>query len=135
MACRTIDWQLRNSTRPSEWILQTVLLAYNDYLFTGDATLISKFTDELYAHTLLSSVSPKTRLVFTTLTEQTLDLLKSINRTDIIRDIVEWPHSGANPNQYPRGREDDNYDYTDYNTVVNACSILLTNDNRDCIIL
>ncbi len=117
---RTIDRLLRIPNWCTEWILQTILLAYYDYLFYGDETTIAKYVDELDSHMLMQFVDKKTGLVSTRTIEQTENLLKSINRSEVIEDIVDWPHSGVSSYSSPRGGEDDNFDFTDYNSVVNA---------------
>lgn len=117
-ARRTIDWLLHNPTWPTEWIMQTVLMAYYDYLYSGDNTLISKYADKLYHHTLMAFVNSETGLVTTKDIEQTQVMLAGINRGSEIRDIVDWPHSD-DPDATDGG-EDDGFVYTDYNAVVNA---------------
>lgn len=117
---RTIEYLLLNPTWPTEWIMQTVLMAWNDFLFSGDDYIISNYTDLLYNHTLKVFVDPKNGFVSTTALEQTVDKLSSINRTNILRDIVDWPHSDEDPTFAPQGGEDDGFIYSDYNTVVNA---------------
>lgn len=117
---RTIDRLLRIPNWCTEWILQTILLAYYDYLFYGDTTTIARFTEELDSHMLMQFVDKKIGLVSTRTIEQTEDLLKTINRNEAIEDIVDWPHSGASSYSSPRGGEDDNFEFTDYNSVVNA---------------
>ena len=113
---RTVDRLLRIPNGYCEWIMQTILLAYNDYLYSGDKTLISKFVEQLRPHIMISFVKPETGLVTSRALEQTTELLASINRSIKIEDIVDWPHMGSVSNV----GEDDNFEYTDYNTVVNA---------------
>lgn len=113
---RTVDRLLRIPNGYCEWIMQTILCAYYDYWYSGDKKLITKFVEELRAHTMQSFVHPVTGLVSSTAVEQTEQLLASINRTKKIEDIVDWPHVGT----VSTGGEDDHFEYTDYNTVVNA---------------
>lgn len=120
MARRTIDRLLRIPNGQTEWIMQTIMIAWNDYLYSGDMQFLSDYVDRLYPHTLMSFVDPKTKLVSVSVVEQTDELLRAIGRNEKIEDIVDWPHSGASSYQSPRGGEDDNFEYTDYNTVVNA---------------
>ncbi len=120
IARRTIDRLLRIPNGQTEWIMQTIMVAWNVFLYSGDIKILSDYVDRLYPHTLMSFVDPETKLVSVSVVEQTDELLRTIGRSDKIEDIVDWPHSGTSSYQSPRGGEDDNFEYTDYNTVVNA---------------
>lgn len=116
---RTIEYLLDHPTWPTEWILQMVMMAWNDYLFTGDKGLLESRHDILRAHCLESLVEAN-GLISTTIKEQDAEFLSSINRKEKIRDIVDWPHSGSLGLAPGYGGEDDHFVYTDYNAVVNA---------------
>ena len=118
LARRTMEFLLRQPTWPTEWILHEVLIAWNDYMFTGDPRALAVHWDILRAHGLEALVQ-ENGFVSTT-KGQSAEFLKSINRSEAIRDIVDWPHSGILGLQAGQGGEDDGYVYTDYNTVVNA---------------
>lgn len=118
MARRTFEWLMRHPTWPTEWIMQTVLIAWNDYLWTGSTDLISRYADVLKARTLTALVDPDTLLV-TTVRGQTPEFLRSIHRKSKIKDIVDWPHSKKGKRGFQKG-EDDAFVYTNYNAVVNA---------------
>lgn len=122
----TLTFLLFNPAWPTEWHLHTVLMAYADYLYTGDTEFIETYYDDLKAKTLLALaredglISTKTGLV-------TDDFLKSIHyEGDSFRDIVDWPPSWeVDPEKadYPGQRtpgERDGYVFTPINTVVNA---------------
>lgn len=115
MARRTSEYLLEHPTWPTEWILQALIIAWNDYLYTGDVRSIEANYDILKARTLLS-LKRENGLISTT-----DDMVKSeafrnsIRFGGNIRDIVDWPRCG----DWPHG-EDDHYHLTDYNTVVNA---------------
>ena len=121
LARRTLEYLLDYPTWPTEWILQSVLIAWNDYLFTGDARALESQYDILRAHCMESRIQPN-GLLSSTLTPQDGIFLKSIRREDKIRDIVDWPHSGSLGLAPGTGGEDDGFVYTDYNAVVNAYS-------------
>ena len=110
MSRRTLDWLMRNPTWPTEWHLQMPLLAWHDYLWTGDDSFLREHADRLMARTLLALRNAETGLVTTTLSEQTTDFLKSIGRSEKIKDIVDWPLK----------TEGDGFEMKDYNVVVNA---------------
>lgn len=116
---RTLEYLLDYPTWPTEWILQSVLIAWNDYMFTGDARLLESQYDILRAHCMESLIQDN-GLMSTTLDPQEGSFLQSIRRKDKIRDIVDWPHSGSLGLAPGYGGEDDGFVYSDYNAVVNA---------------
>lgn len=105
---RTLEWLLEKPTWPTEWILYTVEMAWNDYLWTGDDRALKANYDLLKAHGL-DALRQSNGLV-STRKGQSQEFLESIRR-GTITDIVDWPHNGI---------EDDGFVYTDYNAVVNA---------------
>ncbi|MBR4756679.1 MAG: alpha-L-rhamnosidase [Bacteroidales bacterium] len=119
LARRTLEYLLDYPTWPTEWILQSVLIAWNDYLYTGDLRLFEQSYDILKAHCMESLIRPN-GLMSTTLGGQDEAFLASIRRNASIRDIVDWPHSGNLGLKAGEGGEDDGFVYTDYNAVVNA---------------
>ncbi|MBP5505572.1 MAG: alpha-L-rhamnosidase [Bacteroidales bacterium] len=106
---RTLEWLLEKPTWPTEWILYTVEIAWNDYLWTGDSRALKANYDILKAHSL--DALRKANGLISTKQGQTPEFLASINRTGAITDIVDWPHNKI---------EDDGFVYTDFNAVVNA---------------
>ena len=116
---RTVEYLLDYPTWPAEWILQSVLMAWNDFLFTGDQRLLEQQYDILKAHCMESLIQGN-GLMSTTLGSQNETFLESIRRKEKIRDIVDWPHSGSLGLAPGYGGEDDGFVYSDYNAVVNA---------------
>ncbi len=115
MARRTSEYLLEHPTWPTEWILQALIIAWNDYLYTGDKRSIVANYDILKARTLLS-LKRENGLISTTDDKVKSQAFRnSIRFGGNIRDIVDWPRCG----DWPHG-EDDHYHLTDYNTVVNA---------------
>ena len=115
MGRRTSEYLLEHPTWPTEWILQALIIAWNDYLYTGDSRSIEANYDILKARTL-QSLRRDNGLISTTDDRVKSDEFKSsIRFYGNMRDIVDWPRCG----DWPHG-EDDNYHLTDYNTVVNA---------------
>lgn len=119
VARRTFAYLIDHPTWPTEWCLQMVLIAWYDYLYTGNTALISQYADDLRAHTLLALRDSTTGLI-TTRSGQHGAMLRAIHRDAPLRDIVDWPHSGTLGLAAGQGGEDDGYVYTDFNTVVNA---------------
>lgn len=118
MARRSHEYLLRHATWPTEWILQSVLMAYNDYLYTGDIRSAQFYYDDLKAKLLLP-LRENNHLISTKTGKQNSELMKAVHyRGDSLRDIVDWPHTGAF-GMVGNG-ETDGFVFTDYNTVVNA---------------
>lgn len=119
MARRTIEYLIEHPTWPTEWILQTVQMAWYDYLYTGDSRLIAAHYDQLKAKSLLS-LAGDDGLISTRNKEQTSDILASIYRKEKIEDIVDWPHKGLAGNENASSGETDGFVFEDLNAVVNA---------------
>lgn len=117
---RSLQHLLDHPTWPTEWILQTVLMAWHDYMYTGDTRVLASQYDLLGRHTLLQ-LRDANGLISTRTKEQDDDFLRSINRKESIRDIVDWPQGKGSfglPDSNPG--EADYFDFRDYNTVINA---------------
>jgi alpha-L-rhamnosidase len=93
-------------TWPTEWIMYSVLLAWNDYQYTGDTVSLKKFYLDLQAKTLQALARPD-GLISTQRVPP--EVLRAIHFNGTLRDIVDWP----------AGERDGN-DMKPINTVVNA---------------
>ena len=120
------EYLLYHPTWPTEWILQSPLMAWQDYLYTGHDDSLAKYYDDLQAKTL-ASLARADGLISTADLSPTLQkslpdyhaspdsaeraakVLASIHFTGALNDIVDWPKG-----------ERDNYEFTAVNTVVNA---------------
>ena len=114
MAERTLDYLIYHPTWPTEWSLQNILIAWNDYLYSGDRRLAGKLYTQLKAKSL-TALARQDGLISTRTGKQTPDFEKSIHFTQFnadlkLKDIVDWPQPG----------ETDGFVFTDYNAVVNA---------------
>jgi alpha-L-rhamnosidase len=124
LARRTNEYFIENPTWPTEWILSTILLFYNDYMYTGNPEPLIKNYEALKAKTLIgleredgliSSKSEK-------LTDEFMGSLGFRDRKQRIRDIVDWPPAQKDTGwklSTPEG-ERDGYDMVPVNTVVNS---------------
>ncbi|OHB66443.1 MAG: hypothetical protein A2Y77_03870 [Planctomycetes bacterium RBG_13_62_9] len=118
MARYTHEYLITHATWPTEWILHSVLMAWADYLYTGDTDSIDHYYEDLKAKTLMSLartdglISTQTGLV-------TNDVLKSIHLREKPRDIVDWPHGNILGLTGGYGETDD-FEFKPINTVVNA---------------
>jgi alpha-L-rhamnosidase len=125
MTKRTLDYLIYHPTWPTEWSLQNVLIAWNDYLYSGDLRQVKKLYPELKAK-LLTSLAREDGLISTRTGKQTLEFLNSIhyktfNANQGLKDIVDWPPAGGiGGGQSGVMGETDGFVFTDYNAVVNA---------------
>lgn len=120
MARRSHEYLLEYPTWPTEWILQAVLIAWYDYLYTGDNRSLQANYDILKARTLMA-LREKNGLISTTTGLQTPEFQSSIRfEKEKIRDIVDWPHTGILGLNKQEGGEADGFVFTDYNAVTNA---------------
>lgn len=119
MARRSFEYLLEHPTWPAEWILQGVIIAWHDYLYTGDSRSLKANYDILKERTLMK-LREKNGLISTTTGLQTPEFLTSIRSKEKIRDIVDWPHTGILGLNKQEGGETDGFVFTDYNAVTNA---------------
>jgi len=124
LARRTNEYFLKHPTWPTEWILHTVLLFYNDYMYTGDLDVLEKYYDVLKIRTLME-LERDDGLISSRSAKMNNELILKLgfkNPETRIRDIVDWP-----PAQKDTGwklataeGERDGYEMVEINTVVNS---------------
>ena len=120
MARRTVDHLMANPTWPTEWILESVLLCWQDYMYTGDKYLIGKWYDLIKNRTLLS-LKQDNGLISTRVKPLDKEFYGTIGfRGRNMRDIVDWPQKGAAGLEKESAGEADGFVLTDYNAAVNA---------------
>ncbi len=118
MARYTHEYLITHPTWPTEWILHSVLMAWADYLYTGDIESVAHHYDDLKAKTLMplarddGLISTQTGLV-------TDAVRRSIHFNGQLRDIVDWPHGNILGLKGGYGETDD-FEFKPINTVVNA---------------
>jgi hypothetical protein len=124
MAKRSLDYLIYHATWPTEWSLQNLLVAWNDYLYSGDIRTVQLLYPQLKPKLLLALARPD-GLISTRTGKQDSSFTKSIhfstfNGEKVLKDIVDWPQKGGFglPPSYPG--ETDGFVFTDYNAVVNA---------------
>lgn len=107
-----------HATWPTEWISHTLMMAWADYLHTGNKDVINELYDELKPKTLTALTTEK-GLISTRTGLQNKDFFSSIHfNGKELRDIVDWPHGSMSSTL--KGGETDSFDFQDYNSVVNA---------------
>ncbi len=134
----TINFLLDHASWPTEWQMHVVLMAWEYYMHTGDASLFAQRYDDLKRKTLID-LTDDNHLISTRTGKKTESFLRSLNfpgRVAQFRDIVDWPRGpapGKEPahNQSPLpGGETDGFVFNDYNAVVNAfhyrCLVLMS---------
>jgi len=122
MARRTNEYFIDHPTWPTEWILQTVLMFYNDLMFTGNSESVIQFYKALHHKTLIDIARPDGLISSKNVTDEIMTKLGFTNAKERIRDIVDWPPSQKDTGWQlatPEG-ERDGYDMAEINTVVNA---------------
>lgn len=126
MARRSMAYVIYHPTWPTEWSLQNVMLAWNDYMYTGDDSFLRKYYSELQKKILIP-LAGTNGLISTRTGKQTPDFLESIHfpksfdDKQMLRDNVDWPHSSnytGSEKQYDG--ETDGFVYNAYNSVINA---------------
>jgi len=120
LARHTAEYLIKNPTWPTEWPLQSIWLAWNDYLFTGNMEFLRKYYSDLRAKTLLP-LGDESGLISTRTGKQDKALFAALHfKGPELRDIVDWPQSGAAGVGKSEPGETDGYVFTNINTVVNA---------------
>jgi alpha-L-rhamnosidase len=104
----THEYLISHPTWPTEWIMFSVLMAWEDYQYTGDATSLKAFYPDLKAKTL-RALERADGLISTTQPAVPNAVKSAIHFTGTLKDIVDWPEG-----------ERDGYDMRPVNTVVNA---------------
>ncbi|MFA6109561.1 MAG: alpha-L-rhamnosidase C-terminal domain-containing protein [Candidatus Latescibacterota bacterium] len=114
LARHTHEYLLRRPTWPTEWQLCSVLIAWNDYLYTGDPDSLTRCWDDLRAKSLLA-LAREDGLI--SAARATPEVLASLHLEGELKDIIDWP-----PGSFTEGGtgERDGYELVPCNTVVNA---------------
>ena len=118
MARYTHEYLMLHPTWPTEWILHSVLMAWADYMYTGNTESIEYFYEDLKAKTLLP-LAREDGLISTQTGLVSDEVLQSIHFGGKLRDIVDWPHGNILGLRGGYGETDD-FEFRPINTVVNA---------------
>ena len=122
MARISNEYFIRHPTWPTEWILQTLLMFWNDYMFTGNTESIGAYYEEL-KHKTLSSIAREDGLISSkNVTDEIMAGLGFSNVKERIRDIVDWPPAQKDTGWKLAGPEGerDGYEMVEINTMVNV---------------
>lgn len=86
------EYTMRKATWPTEWILISVMTAWNDYLYTGDLRSIRYYYEDLKAKCLMDFETKK-HLISVSGTDLRKDsaTMAKIYHKGSISDIIDWP--------------------------------------------
>ncbi len=120
MARHSNEYLIYNATWPTEWNLQTLIMAWADYMHTGNRQSITQCYEDLKAKTLMA-LKEDNGLISSRTGKLSPEFYKSIHfKGKNFRDIVDWPQTGLVGAEKQEAGEADGYVMTTYNTVVNA---------------
>lgn len=124
----TINFLLNHASWPTEWQMHMPMMAWQDYMYTGDAGLLAARYEDLRRKTLIT-LAEDNGLISTRkgkVTQELLDKLYYPGELKKFRDIVDWPQGRKQKGTIQMklsplaAGETDGYEFTDLNTVVNA---------------
>jgi hypothetical protein len=129
LARHTHEFQITYSSQWTEWLMHVVLMAWADFMETGDPSSMTHYYEDLKAKTLIALaredglISTRTGLinwdVINSVHWQKTEWQRQKKEMPNFRDIVDWPQSGQLGLSEKQGETDD-FEFTDINTVVNA---------------
>ncbi|MFI3267442.1 MAG: family 78 glycoside hydrolase catalytic domain [Rikenellaceae bacterium] len=118
---KSLEYFMSHATWPTEWLLHTTMIAYQDYYYTGDTRIIEKYFEKLKLKSLHELaredglISAKNEII-------TKDYMKELGYTSVnkpVEDIVDWPMAAFTKTAKEMGERDD-HEMMPYNTVVNC---------------
>lgn len=123
LARYTHEYLIQHPTWPTEWQLHSVMMAWADYLYTGETISLATFYDDLCTKTLIDLaredglISTESELRTRALEERLHFYGPNYGFRHGLRDLVDWP-----PGSFTEGGqgERDNHEMLPVNTVVNA---------------
>jgi len=111
------EYMIWHPTWPTDEMLMLVQAGYLDYLYTGNKVSLERCYEDWKNKTMMA-LKCDNGLISTRTGKVTPEFRKLIHyRGNNIRDLVDWPQAGGFGGVMG---EDDHFDFTDYNTVVNA---------------
>ncbi len=116
------EYFIDHPTWPTEWILHTVLMFWNDYIFTGNKESLQAFYTEI-KHKTLTAIAREDGLISSkNVTDEIMRTIGFSNTKERIRDIVDWPPAQKDTGWKLAGPEGerDGYDMVEINTMVNS---------------
>ncbi len=116
------EYFVKNPTWPTEWILHTVLMFRDDYMFTGNTESLREHYEILRHKTLISLAREDGLISSKNVTDRIMTDIGFSDSGERIRDIVDWPPAQKDTGWKLAGPdgERDGYDMVEINTVVNS---------------
>jgi alpha-L-rhamnosidase len=117
LARYSTEYLMHYPTWPADWQLHMPLMAWADYLHTGNTEFLGRYYEDLAAKTLIA-LAREDGLIVEDKAKMTPEFKKSIRLKEDVRILVDWP-----PASFTRDSkygERDNYDMRPVNTVANA---------------
>jgi hypothetical protein len=116
------EYFVKNPTWPTEWILHTVLMFRDDYMFTGNTESLREHYEVLRHKTLISLAREDGLISSKNVTDRIMTDIGFSDSGERIRDIVDWPPAQKDTGWKLAGPdgERDGYDMVEINTVVNS---------------
>jgi hypothetical protein len=108
------EYLIRHPTWPTEWLMFSVLMAWEDYLYSGETASLREFYNDLTAKTLLALARPD-GLIQPPARALPLRLRRAIHIRKI-RNIADWPIGDR-----------DGYEMVPVSTVANAFHVRALN--------
>ncbi|MEP0357185.1 alpha-L-rhamnosidase C-terminal domain-containing protein [Paraglaciecola sp.] len=133
----TAKFLLHHASWPTEWHMHMLMIAWQDYMYSGNSDFLVEYYTDLKVKTL-HELAREDGLISSKTDKLTQDLLNRLHYDgQKFRDIVDWPKGteagkkqARNAGPTPEG-ERDGYVFTDYNTVVNAYHVNVLNIMSD----
>ncbi len=116
MGRATLEHFMRHPTWPTEWLLHTPMMAWEEYMYSGDADFMRAHYEDLKLRLLLD-LAREDGLISVIDGEVPERLVDALHLHQPPRDLVDWP-----PGSFTEGGtgERDGYDMVDVKTVINA---------------
>lgn len=118
---RSLIFMLEHSSHWVEYLLLLPMMAWEDYLYTGDRGLLEHYYDALAVRSLREIARPD-GLIVTDQMPLSEDFRKRLGRwegphvwSDSLTSLIDWPRG-----LYGQGDESNGYEITPVNTVCNA---------------
>ncbi len=115
LARYSTEYLLAHATWPAEWQMHMPLMAWMDFLYTGNTNLLATHYEDLAAKTLIG-LAREDGLIVEDKSRMTPALKKSLHLDSDLKAVVDWP---ATSKANPLG-ERDGFDMRPVNTVANA---------------
>jgi len=114
MARQTHEHLIHFPTWPTEWILDSVLIGWNDFIYSGDPASLEFHYNDLKAKALTSLAREDGLILLEGMNDSIMESIHFVGDSlemypKGLRNIVDWPQS-----------ERDNFDDVPMNSVVNA---------------